>query len=162
MLSYSVDFKAPWELWNPLSKAVPGNFHWSGRHSKCNCLQDRANFHRSQASAGYRSDSTHKEYFIHHTYGQTMQYFFMSILEKMIMLQLCKSIKSRWKSVNEAFFLTGCRSLFAATSVCLCDMWQRIPKPGTSARTRKLCTPQTESTSLCHLRARLCAAKSYG
>ena len=28
------------ELWNPLSKAVPGQFHGSGRHSKCNCLQD--------------------------------------------------------------------------------------------------------------------------
>ena len=44
-----MDFKAPQELWNPLSKAVPGKFHGSGGHSKCNCLQDRANFHRSQA-----------------------------------------------------------------------------------------------------------------
>ena len=37
------------ELWNPLSKAVPGKFHGSGGHSKRNCLQDRANFHRSRA-----------------------------------------------------------------------------------------------------------------
>ena len=36
-------------LWNPLSKAVPSKFYGSGRHSKCNCLQDWANFHRSQA-----------------------------------------------------------------------------------------------------------------
>ena len=49
VLSYSMDFKAPWELWNPLSKAVPGKFHGSGGHSKCNCLQDQANFHRSWA-----------------------------------------------------------------------------------------------------------------
>ena len=27
----------------------PGKFHRSGGHSKCNCLQDPANFHRSQA-----------------------------------------------------------------------------------------------------------------
>ena len=30
-MSYSVDFKAPRELWNPLSKAVPGKFmHLAG------------------------------------------------------------------------------------------------------------------------------------
>ena len=39
---------SPRELWNPLSKAVPGKFHWSGGHSKCNCLQDRGNFYRSR------------------------------------------------------------------------------------------------------------------
>ena len=39
--------KLPGELWNPLSKELPGKFHGSGRHSKCNCLSDRANFHRS-------------------------------------------------------------------------------------------------------------------
>ena len=33
---------------NSLSKEVPGKFHWSGRHSKHNCLQDRAKFHRSR------------------------------------------------------------------------------------------------------------------
>ena len=44
MLSYSVDSKAPQELWNPLSKAVPGKFHGSGRHSQCICAQDWANF----------------------------------------------------------------------------------------------------------------------
>ena len=43
---YSVDFKARRELWNPLSKAVPGKFHGSGGHSNRKCLQDRANFHR--------------------------------------------------------------------------------------------------------------------
>ena len=37
------------ELWNPLSKAVPGKFHWSGEHNKRNCLQHPANFHRSRA-----------------------------------------------------------------------------------------------------------------
>ena len=37
------------KLWNPQIKAVPGKFHGSLRHSKCNCLQDRANFQRSQA-----------------------------------------------------------------------------------------------------------------
>ena len=36
-----VRFKAPHELWNPQSKAVPGKFHKCGGHSKCNCLQDR-------------------------------------------------------------------------------------------------------------------------
>ena len=38
VLPYSVDFKAPQELWNPLSKAVPGKFHRSGGHCKYNCL----------------------------------------------------------------------------------------------------------------------------
>ena len=42
-------FQSSRELWNPLSKAVPGKFHRSGRHGKCNCLQDRANSHRSLA-----------------------------------------------------------------------------------------------------------------
>ena len=32
-----------------LCKAVPGKLHGSGGHSKCNCLHDRINFHRSQA-----------------------------------------------------------------------------------------------------------------
>ena len=31
-----------------LSGAVPGEFHRSGKHSKHNCLQDRATFHRSK------------------------------------------------------------------------------------------------------------------
>ena len=44
-----VDFKAPRKLWNPLSKAVPGKFHVSGRHNNCNCLQVWANYHRSQS-----------------------------------------------------------------------------------------------------------------
>ena len=48
-LSCLVDYKAPQELWNPLSKAVRGKFYGSGGHSKCNFLQDQANFHRSQA-----------------------------------------------------------------------------------------------------------------
>ena len=49
-LSYSVDFKAPREPWNPLSKAVhvPGKLRGPGGHSKRNCLQDRGNCHRSQ------------------------------------------------------------------------------------------------------------------
>ena len=42
-------FQSSRELWNPLSKAVPGKFHGSDGHSKCSCLQDRTNFHRSQA-----------------------------------------------------------------------------------------------------------------
>ena len=33
-----------------LSKSITGKFLMCGRHSKCNCLQDQANFHRSQAS----------------------------------------------------------------------------------------------------------------
>ena len=45
-MSYSVEFKAHRELWNLLSKAVPGKLHVSCGHSKRNCLQDRANFHR--------------------------------------------------------------------------------------------------------------------
>ena len=49
MLSYSVDFKAPRELWNLLGKAVPDKFHRSGGHRKHNCWQNRANFHRSRA-----------------------------------------------------------------------------------------------------------------
>ena len=44
-----MDYKAPQELWNPLSKAVPGKFHGAGEHSKYNCLQDQADFHRSRA-----------------------------------------------------------------------------------------------------------------
>ena len=36
-----MDFKAPRELWNPPSKAVPGKIHGSGGHSKCSCLQDQ-------------------------------------------------------------------------------------------------------------------------
>ena len=49
VLSYSVDFKAHRELWNPLRKAIPGKFHRSGRHSKYNCLQDQTNAYRSWA-----------------------------------------------------------------------------------------------------------------
>ena len=49
VLSCSDDFKAVRELRNPLSKRVPGKFHGSDGHSKWNCLQDRANFHRSRA-----------------------------------------------------------------------------------------------------------------
>ena len=54
VLSYSVDFKAHRELWNPLNKVVhvPGKCHGSSGHSKRNCLQDRANFHRSRAWRG--------------------------------------------------------------------------------------------------------------
>ena len=40
---------APQELWNALSKSVPGKYLRSGEPSKQDCLQDRANFHRSQA-----------------------------------------------------------------------------------------------------------------
>ena len=35
--------------WNPLSKAISGNFNRSGRHSKHKYSQERANFHRSQS-----------------------------------------------------------------------------------------------------------------
>ena len=40
LLSSSVDLDAPWELWNPLNKAVL-SFHGSGGHSE----QNQANFH---------------------------------------------------------------------------------------------------------------------
>ena len=50
LLSHSVDFKTPQGLSNPRSKAVPGKFHRSGGHSKCNSLQAHANFQRSQAN----------------------------------------------------------------------------------------------------------------
>ena len=39
-MSYSVAYKAPCELWNPLRKAVPGKFHGYGGQSKRNCLQN--------------------------------------------------------------------------------------------------------------------------
>ena len=42
-------FKVPWELWSPLSMAVPTKFQGSGGHSKRNCLPDRANYYRSWA-----------------------------------------------------------------------------------------------------------------
>ena len=48
VLSYSMDFKGPRELWNPLSKVVPGKFHGSGGQSTHRCLQDRAFFDRSR------------------------------------------------------------------------------------------------------------------
>ena len=32
-----------------MSKAAPDKFHWSGRHNKCICVQDRAKIHKSQA-----------------------------------------------------------------------------------------------------------------
>ena len=48
-MSYSVDFKALGELWNSLSKAVPGAFYGSVGHIKRSCQQDWANFHRSRA-----------------------------------------------------------------------------------------------------------------
>ena len=38
-------FESSRELWNPLSKAVPGKFRGSCGHNKHSCLQDRANFH---------------------------------------------------------------------------------------------------------------------
>ena len=43
-----MDFKAQ-ELWNSLGKALPCKFHGSGGHNKQNRLQNRVNFHRSQA-----------------------------------------------------------------------------------------------------------------
>ena len=49
VLSYSMDFKTPWKLWNPLSKAFSSKFRGSGRHSKYNYLQDRANFPKARA-----------------------------------------------------------------------------------------------------------------
>ena len=49
MLPHSVDFKAPRQLLNLLSKAVPGRLNGSGEHIERNCLQDRANFHRFHA-----------------------------------------------------------------------------------------------------------------
>ena len=49
VLSHSVDFKAPRELSNPQSKTVSGIYHRLGRQSKCKCLQDPANFHKSLA-----------------------------------------------------------------------------------------------------------------
>ena len=48
-LSCSVDDKTPRELWNPLSKAVAGEFTGSDGNGKYSCLKDRANFHRSWA-----------------------------------------------------------------------------------------------------------------
>ena len=36
VLSYSVDLKAPRELWNPLGKAVSGKYYRSGGQSKQN------------------------------------------------------------------------------------------------------------------------------
>ena len=44
-----MDFTAPRGLWNPLRKKVPCKFRGSGEHSKLNCLQDWANFHRIRA-----------------------------------------------------------------------------------------------------------------
>ena len=41
--------KPPGSFENPLSKTVPGKIHGSGGHTKCNCLQDWVNFHRSRA-----------------------------------------------------------------------------------------------------------------
>ena len=38
------------ELWNPLSKAVPGKIHVSGGYSILTCLQNRANFQRFQST----------------------------------------------------------------------------------------------------------------
>ena len=49
VVSYSVNFKAPRELWYPLSKTIRGKFHGSAGGSIRNCLQVRANFHRSRA-----------------------------------------------------------------------------------------------------------------
>ena len=48
-MCYPVDLKVPWRFETHWSKAVPGKIHGSGGHNKCNCLQDRANFHRSWA-----------------------------------------------------------------------------------------------------------------
>ena len=42
-------FQSSRDLWNPMSQAVPGKFHGSDGHSKRNYLQDRANFHTSEA-----------------------------------------------------------------------------------------------------------------
>ena len=41
--------KAARELWNPLSKAVPGEFRGPGGHSKRNFLKDWTNFLTSRA-----------------------------------------------------------------------------------------------------------------
>ena len=38
LLFYSIDLKAPRELWNPQSNAVPGKFHWFAGISKSNFL----------------------------------------------------------------------------------------------------------------------------
>ena len=49
LLLYSVDFKTPRKLWNPLSKAITGKFHGSAGHSECNFLQQLTNFYMSPA-----------------------------------------------------------------------------------------------------------------
>ena len=48
ILKFIVISDAPQELWNPLSKAVRGKFYSSSKHSNHDCLQNQANFHRSQ------------------------------------------------------------------------------------------------------------------
>ena len=42
--SVSVDFTAPREFWNSMSKAVPGEFHRSGRYNKCKKLTRPSQF----------------------------------------------------------------------------------------------------------------------
>ena len=42
-------FQSSHEFWNSLSKALPGKFYRSGRHSNHNSLQYQANFDRCQA-----------------------------------------------------------------------------------------------------------------
>ena len=44
-----MDFKAPQELQNPLSKAVPGKVGESDGQNKNNCLQDWSNVHQGWA-----------------------------------------------------------------------------------------------------------------
>ena len=86
-LLYSVDFKAPKELWNPINKAVPGKFHRSGGHGKYNCWQEQANIHRSRVwqivlffNAAYSMMMTisdnefQKTHSKPHTYGQAMKF----------------------------------------------------------------------------------------
>ena len=65
VLSYSMDFKASQDLWDPLSKAVPGKFHGSGGHTKHDLLQDWANFHRSRAWQIVLFFNTDIVFFIH-------------------------------------------------------------------------------------------------
>ena len=49
IITYSVDFKAPQELYNPLGKTITGKFRRSSRQSKRKCLSDQVTFRRSRA-----------------------------------------------------------------------------------------------------------------
>ena len=130
MLSYSVDFGTPQELWSPLSVAVPGKCHRSGGHSKHNCLQDQATFHRSQAFGVrdylnlwhcYNSNDIHNVYF----FQPALSYckFQLSFGDLWIMCIGDNWSDRNYADAHDTYFIKAGTTITMTMNFQLCKAW---------------------------------------